>query len=92
VAGPGDGFVVFAAGFHASVQDAGEAAGDAAQRVLVADFPGSQSVVVAAGTGRGRYRGGRLDMEGVNEVPAADVAACTVFFLPDWMVSGEVPA
>jgi hypothetical protein len=34
--GPCGGFVVFAAGLNASVQDADQAAGDAAQRVVVA--------------------------------------------------------
>jgi hypothetical protein len=31
-------------------------------------------------------------MEGVDQVPVADAPAWTVLFLPDSMVSGEVPA
>ena len=49
--GPCGGFVVEAAVFEASVQDAGQAAGDAAQRVVVVDAAGSQLVVVGAGAG-----------------------------------------
>jgi hypothetical protein len=48
---PCDGFVVFASDLHASVQDAGEAAGDAAHRVVVAGAAGSQLVVIGAGAG-----------------------------------------
>ena len=49
--GPCGGFVVLASGFQASVQDADQAAGDAAHRVVVAGVMRSQLVVVGAGSG-----------------------------------------
>jgi hypothetical protein len=49
--GPCGCFVVFVAGLDASVQDADQAAGDPAQRVVVAGVMRSQLVVVGAGPG-----------------------------------------
>src|SRR5215510_1797841 len=71
--GPRDGFVVFASGLDAPVQDAGQAAGEAAQRVVVAGAAGPQLVVVGAGAGGGGERGERLGVQRVDEVPVADV-------------------
>jgi hypothetical protein len=72
--GPCGCFVVLAAGLDASVQDAGEAAGDPAQCVIVADVAGSELVIAGAGAGRCAERGERLGVQGVDEVPVADVA------------------
>jgi hypothetical protein len=55
--GPCGGFVVVAAVLEASVQDAGETAGEAAQRVVVVDVPGAELVVEGAGAGGGGERG-----------------------------------
>src|SRR5260370_5282587 len=71
--GPCGGFVVFAAGLDASVEDAGEAAGDAAHRVVVAGVAGSQLVVVGAGAGGGGERGQRLCVGSVDEMAVAGV-------------------
>jgi hypothetical protein len=71
--GPCCGFVVFAAVLDASVQDADEAAGDAAQRVVVASVLGAELVVARASTRGGSERGERLGVQGVDEVPVADI-------------------
>ena len=71
--GPCGGFVVLTSGFQASVQDADQAAGDAAQRVVVAGLAGAEVVVVAAGTRGHAERGQRLGVQGVDEVPVADI-------------------
>src|SRR5260370_28134828 len=71
--GPCGGFVVFAAGLDASVEDAGEAAGDAAHRVVVAGVAGSQLVVVGAGAGCGGERRHGPCVEGGGWMPGADV-------------------
>src|SRR5450755_392304 len=50
---PGGGLVVAGAGFEAAVQDAGEPAGEVAQRSAVADAAGALGVVAGPGPGRG---------------------------------------
>src|SRR5260370_38211243 len=72
--GPCGGFVVFAAGLDASVEDAGEAAGDAAHRVVVAGVAGSPLVVVGAGAGGGGGAGTRPGVGEGRGVPAAAVS------------------
>src|SRR5690349_19003906 len=79
--GPCGGFVVLASGFQASVKDAGESAGDAAHRVVVAGLAGAEVVVVAAGTRGHAERGQRLGVQGVDEVPVADVPGVHGFLL-----------
>lgn len=79
--GPCGGFVVGAAVLDASVQDAGEAAGDAAQRVVVAGAAGAELVVVGAGSGGCADGGERLGVQGVDEVPVADVPGVYGLFL-----------
>src|SRR5262249_51140492 len=79
--GPCCGFVVFAAVLDASVQDTGEAAGDAAQGVVVAGVLGAELVVVGASARGGGERGERLGAQGVDEVPVADVPGVHGAFL-----------
>src|SRR5262249_50931812 len=71
--GPGCSLVVLGSGFHASVEDAGEPAGEAAHRFVVADIAGTELVVEGAGSGGCGERGQRLGVQGVDEVPVADV-------------------
>src|SRR5260370_41091527 len=66
--GPCGGFVVFAAGLDASVEDAGEAAGDAAHRVVGAGVGGSQLAGVGAGAGGGGAGGPRPGVGGGRRV------------------------
>src|SRR5258708_31071968 len=64
---PGGGLVVAGACLQASVQDAGEPAGEPAKGVVVFDPTGAQLVVERAGAGRDPERGEGLDHQGVDE-------------------------
>src|SRR5215475_979702 len=78
---PGGGFGVGGAGFEASVEDGDEAAGEAAEGVVVVAAFGALLVVVGAGAGRGREGAEGLGHEGVGEPVVADPAGGDGFLL-----------
>ena len=89
---PGDGLVVAGACLKASVQDADEPVGEAAQGVVVFDPAGAQAVIERAGAGRDPERGEGLDHQCVDEPVVVHEPGGDHFPLAEARVMGEVPA
>src|SRR6266700_3970035 len=94
--GPGGGLVVEGAGLQASVQDADEPVGHAAERVVMFDSAGAEAVVEGAGARRGVQGREGLGVERVNQPVVVDEPGGDDLLLPgragDGTGGGVVPA
>jgi hypothetical protein len=89
---PGGFLVVDGTGLQASVQDADEPVGQAAERVIMFDPADAEAVVEGAGAGRGVQGREGLRVQRVNQPVVVDEPAATTFFFPDARVIGLVAA